>query len=140
MLNHILGTTEIDKQLEEEGSRHRVMNVGSKSPAVLKWIWPLRKMLRDEHIDILHLRSRMPAWVGYAAWLSLPKKHRPLVVTTFHGFYSVNAYSAIMTRGNAIIAVSESIKKHIAECYNKTDNVTLIFRGVDANQFTPEAI
>ncbi len=127
-------------QLEKEGSNHRVMSVGSKSPAVLKCIWPLRKMLRDERIDILHLRSRMPAWVGYAAWLSLPQKHRPLLVTTFHGFYSVNAYSAIMTRGNAIIAVSESIKKHIAECYNKMDNVTLIFRGVDAKQFTPELV
>ena len=136
----VSGGGRLVEQLEQEGSNHWVMSVGSKSPAVLKCIWPLRKMLRDERIDILHLRSRMPAWVGYAAWLTLPKKDRPLLVTTFHGFYSVNAYSAIMTRGNAIIAVSESIKKHIAECYNKTDNVTLIFRGVDARQFTPELV
>ncbi len=49
-------------------------------------------------VDILHLRSRLPAWVGYLAWKSLPERLRPKLVTTFHGFYSVNAYSAVMAQ------------------------------------------
>ena len=100
-------------QLEREGSKHIPWNVGSKSPICLKYILPLRRLLQKEQVDVLHLRSRMPAWVGYLAWKSLPKSKRPALVTTFHGFYSVNSYSAIMTKGDGIIAVSESIKKHI---------------------------
>lgn len=129
------------EQLESEGSLHFSMKVGSKSPLCLKHILPLRNLMRREKVDVLHLRSRMPAWVGYLAWKTLPAKERPTLVTTFHGFYSVNSYSAIMTKGDAIIAVSESIKKHIAECYNKQEDVvTLIFRGVDGDVFNPDSI
>lgn len=128
------------EQLEKEGTVHVPMKVGSKSPVVLKYFLPLRRLIKKEQVDILHLRSRMPAWIGYLAWKSLPKKDRPVLITTFHGFYSVNAYSAIMTKGQGIIAVSESIKKHITEFYGKRDNVTLIFRGVDSTLFDPESV
>lgn len=117
------------EQLEQEGSTHIAMKVGSKSPIVLKYFFPLRKLIKEENVDILHLRSRMPAWVGYLVWKSLPARKRPVLVTTFHGFYSVNAYSAIMTKGDAIIAVSESIRDHITEYYGRKNNVSLIFRG-----------
>jgi glycosyltransferase involved in cell wall biosynthesis len=123
------------KQLEQDGSFHFQKNIGSKSPAALLHIWPLRRLIKTSRVSVLHLRSRMPAWIGYVAWLSLPKKERPILVTTFHGFYSVNAYSAIMTKGDGVIAVSESIKKHILEKYRRRDNVRLVFRGVDAESF-----
>jgi glycosyltransferase involved in cell wall biosynthesis len=124
-------------QLEREGSRHIHWNVGSKTPICLSYIIPLRRLLQNEEVDVLHLRSRMPAWVGYLAWKSLPKRKRPVLVTTFHGFYSVNSYSAIMTKGDGVIAVSESIKQHIKEYYNKDEEITLIFRGVDIDLFNP---
>ncbi|MBB5346374.1 glycosyltransferase involved in cell wall biosynthesis [Desulfoprunum benzoelyticum] len=127
-------------QLEREGSRHVTWSVGSKSPLSLRYVLPLRRLLQKEKVDILHLRSRMPAWVGYLAWKSLPPHRRPILVTTFHGFYSVNAYSAIMTRGMEVIAVSESIKKHIRERYGRKEGVTLIFRGVDIQQFAAEHV
>lgn len=127
-------------QLIREGSRHVPWNVGSKSPVCLSYILPLRRLLQKEEVDVLHLRSRMPAWVGYLAWISLPKGKRPLLVTTFHGFYSVNYYSAIMTKGDGIIAVSQSIKKHIQDVYKKHDEITLIFRGVDIDLFSPENV
>lgn len=125
------------EQLERDGSRHFRKNIGSKSPAALLHIWPLRRLMKDQGVGVLHLRSRMPAWVGYVAWKTLPKKTRPLLVTTFHGFYSVNAYSAIMTKGDGVIAVSKSIQRHIAEKYHRKDRVRLIFRGVDADVFNP---
>lgn len=126
--------------LVEQGSQHTKRNIGSKSPKALLNILPLRQLMKKRKVDILHLRSRMPAWVGYLAWKSLSPKNRPVLVTTFHGFYSVNAYSAIMTKGDGVIAVSESIQKHIAENYNRRENVQLIFRGVDAEIFTPQNV
>ncbi|MGW8194063.1 MAG: glycosyltransferase family 4 protein [Desulforhopalus sp.] len=128
------------KTLTEQGSYHTTRSIGSKSPLAVMHIWPLRKMMKRHHIDILHLRSRMPAWVGYLAWKSLPPKDRPLLVTTFHGFYSVNTYSAIMAKGEGVIAVSESIKRHIYEKYRRKDNVKLIFRGVDSEAFNPQIV
>ncbi len=128
------------EQLEKEKSTHIKWPVGSKSPLSLFYIFPLRRLLVKEQVDILHLRSRMPAWVGYIAWKSLPRKKRPVLVTSFHGFYSVNFYSAIMTKGNGIIAVSEGIRKHIYEKYNAKGEVRLIFRGVDEHIFDPEKV
>ena len=136
----ISGGGRLVPQLEKEGSSHLSWNVGSKSPVCLRYILPLRSLLKREKVDILHLRSRMPAWIGYLAWKTLPAHRRPVLVTTFHGFYSVNAYSAIMTKGMAVIAVSESIRKHIYEHYGKKNGVRLIFRGVDTEQFAPENV
>lgn len=128
------------KQLEDEGSHHIAWKVGSKSPLTIKYMLPLRKLLKKEKVDVLHLRSRMPAWVGYLVWKSLPKKDRPVLVTTFHGFYSVNSYSAIMTKGMGIIAISKSIEQHIRKAYGIKKDIELIFRGVDKDKFDPEAV
>ncbi|MDH3328405.1 MAG: glycosyltransferase family 4 protein [Desulfobulbaceae bacterium] len=124
-------------QLEQEGSHHIAWNVGDKSPKSLRYIRPLRSLLLREKVDVLHLRSRMPAWIGYLAWKSLPADRRPALVTTFHGFYSVNSYSAIMTKGQRIIAVSEAIAQHIRDHYGLDSKVTLNYRGVDEDLFSP---
>lgn len=136
----VSGGGRLVEQLENEGSLHIHKTIGSKSPLALAHIWPMRRLMRKHNLDILHLRSRMPAWVGYVAWLSIPKKTRPLLVTTFHGFYSVNAYSGVMTKGEGVIAVSESIKKHIKDNYGRSDRVRLIFRGVEIDSFTPAKV
>ncbi|MCK5515639.1 MAG: glycosyltransferase family 4 protein [Desulfobulbaceae bacterium] len=124
-------------QLSKDGSNHISRNIGSKNPGALLHILPIRRLINREKVDILHLRSRMPAWIGYIAWKSIPKKRRPVLVTTFHGFYSVNAYSGIMAKGQGVIAISESIKKHILEKYDRKNSVRLIFRGVDSDYFDP---
>ena len=128
------------RQLEEEGSCHIGWKVGAKSPLTIKYMLPLRRLLKKEKVDVLHLRSRMPAWVGYLVWKSLPKKDRPVLVTTFHGFYSVNSYSAIMTKGMGIIAISKSIEQHIRTAYGIKQDIELIFRGVDKEKFDPDAV
>lgn len=128
-------------QLEAEGGSHITMPIGRKSPAALAWIPALRRLLRQERVDILHLRSRMPAWIAYLAWKSLPAASRPRLVTTFHGFYSVNRYSAIMTKGERVIAVSNAIADHIRQHYPAAaERVTVIHRGVDIAVFNPEAV
>lgn len=128
-------------QLESEGSRHISWKTGVKSPAALRYILPLRRLLREEKVDILHVRSRLPAWIGYLAWKSLPSASRPRLVSTFHGFYSVNAYSGIMTKGEKIIAISSTIAAHIKETYNVADErIVIIYRGVDGRAFNPESV
>lgn len=133
----VSGGGRLVEQLETDGSLHISRTIGSKSPFSLLQILPMRNLIRKQQVDVLHLRSRMPAWIGYLAWKSIPEKKRPLLVTTFHGFYSVNSYSAIMTKGDGVIAVSESIRKHILDKYQRDKNVRLIFRGVDAEAFDP---
>jgi glycosyltransferase involved in cell wall biosynthesis len=61
-------------------------------------------------------------------------------VTTFHGFYSVNSYSAIMTKGSGIIAISKGIEEHIRVAYGVEKNIELIYRGVDNDVFDPAAV
>jgi len=136
----VSGRGRMVEQLEEEGSRHIPWQVGAKNPRCFQYILPLRRLIIEEEVDVLHLRSRMPAWVGYLVWRSLPKEKRPVLITTFHGFYSINRYSAIMTKGEAVIAVSESIQKHISEKYHVSKKIRLVYRGVDAEMFDPALV
>jgi len=136
----ISGGGRLVNQLIAEGSHHLSWKIGAKNPSVLKYIVSLRRFLINEQIDILHLRSRMPAWIGYLTWKTLPKNSRPTLVTTFHGFYSVNKYSAIMTKGMGVIAVSNSIEEHIRRNYRLKNGIKLIFRGVDRDLFNPESV
>src|SRR5690606_34653685 len=90
------------------------------------------------HPDIVHVRSRMPAWLTWLAMRKFSAKERPVVVSTFHGLYSVNRYSAIMSRANAVIAISRCVRDYITQNYKLgADAVTVIPRGVDITQFPP---
>lgn len=119
--------------LEREGSRHIQMPVHRKHPKSLAQIPRLRKLFQAEKPDIIHVRSRLPAWLVWLAWRSMDRRTRPRLVTTVHGFYSVNAYSAIMTKGEAVITVSESVRDYVLKNYPQTspDKLTVIHRGVD---------
>lgn len=124
-------------QLLAEGGEHFAWPIGKKSLFTLRLIWQLRQFLIAQKVDILHLRSRMPAWVGYLAWRGMDPATRPKLVTTVHGAYSVNAYSAVMTKGERVIAVSNTIREYILSHYPKVDTskIRLIYRGVDPQDF-----
>ena len=124
-------------QLKSEGSRHIEWDLGKKSLLTFLKFWSFRKWLRKERPDIVHVRSRMPAWVVWLAWRGMPKNSRPKFITTLHGMHSVNWYSAIMAKGERVICVSETCKKYLFDNY-KVDNpekVTVIHRGIDENYF-----
>jgi glycosyltransferase involved in cell wall biosynthesis len=124
-------------ELEQGGSRHFTWRIGRKHPRTLRLIPRLRRFLRDQYVDIVHVRSRLPAWIAYLAWRSLPTEQRPRLVSTFHGFHSVNPYSAIMTRTERIIAVSECIRDHILRCYPHIEEtrIQVIHRGIDLQRY-----
>ncbi len=124
-------------RMVHELTRHKVEHVqwkvGAKSLTTLRFIRKLRKFLRDEHVDILHARSRLPAWIAYRAWRGMDPRTRPRFVTTVHGFYSVSRYSAIMTKGERVIAVSDAVQRYILDNYPQVDpsRISVIPRGVD---------
>ena len=124
-------------QLVAEGSEHIEMPVHRKSLVSLWQVGPFRRLLREIKPDIVHARSRVPAWVAWLAWRGLPATDRPHFVTTVHGLYSVSFYSAIMTKGERVIAVSESVRDYIRAHYRHCpeDRVRLIYRGVAPTEF-----
>ena len=123
--------------LEEAGSRHVRRDIGRKSLATLLRAPALRRWLANERPDILHVRSRLPAWVAWRAWRAMPAHARPRFVTTVHGLYSPGAYSAVMTRGERVIAVSDTARAYVLANYPKagTANLVRIHRGVDKSRF-----
>lgn len=125
------------QELEADGGRSIEMPVGRKSVGSLALIPKLRRLMRDEKPDIVHVRSRVPAWLIWRAWKHLPDPGRPRLVSTVHGFYSVNRWSEIMTRGERVICVSESIKDYVLTNYPKASASLLrvIPRGVDPERY-----
>ena len=123
--------------LVSEGSEHLAWPLGAKSPLVLRWVWPLRRWLAGQRIDILHARSRLPAWIGWLAWRGMDPATRPRFVTTVHGLYSVSRYSAIMSRGERVIAVSETVRDYLRRHYPELPvaRIQVIQRGVDPAAF-----
>ncbi len=125
------------EKLLENGSEHIQLAVHKKSIFSLRQIKPLSKIIESIKPDIIHIRSRLPAWLCYFALKSYDQKHQIKVVSTVHGMYSVNRYSEIMTRADALIAVSKTIKAYILENYSKVpeSKINLIYRGIDSKAF-----
>ena len=127
-------------QLEREGSAHFTWTIGKKSLRTLRLIGPLRRFLEEQQVDVLHVRSRLPAWICYLAWRGMAPGRRPRLVTTVHGYYSVGFYSAVMTRGEKVIAVSASIADYLRKNYPSLDPSVLrvIPRGIDPVRHHPD--
>ena len=128
----------LENQINLDGGNHVKFDVCSKNiftsfSRVLK----LKKLLKELKPDIIHVRSRVPAWLVHFANKSLKIK----VVSTVHGFNSVGFYSSIMQKADAVICVSNSIKEYIQKHYNTNENkITVIPRGIDLELFNPKNI
>jgi glycosyltransferase involved in cell wall biosynthesis len=123
--------------LTKLGSEHVQRSLGSKSPLTLRHIPWLRRFLLEQNVDVVDIHSRMPGWITYAAWKSLPANRRPALISTVHGFYSVNHYSSIMCRGQHVVAVSESVADYIRHHYPFVpgERLHVIHRGIDRAEF-----
>ena len=125
--------------LLDSGSQHVDWPIGGKSPFTLRLVARLRRLLVSQGVDILHARSRLPAWIGWLAWRGMNPATRPRFVTTVHGLNSVNAYSAVMTKGERVIAVSGHARDYVLQHYPGLDHerVMVIPRGVDVSGYQP---
>ncbi|MFZ5723699.1 MAG: glycosyltransferase family 4 protein [Pseudomonadota bacterium] len=124
-------------QLEREGSEHVRMPVHRKSLRSFLQVRPFRRLLAELQPDIVHARSRIPAWIAFLAWRKMDPATRPRFVTTVHGMYSVSRYSEIMTKGEAVIVISESVRDYVLKNYPACppERLRLIYRGVDPQEF-----
>lgn len=126
------------EQVEREGGKHVSADVCSKNPLTA---WTRVRVLR-RHFDlikpdIIHARSRVPAWLCRFA----NRKARRPFVTTVHGLNRINRYSRVMVSGDRVIAVGEPVRDHVCEGYGLAPSrVTVIERGVDMNAFDPANI
>ena len=85
----------------------------------------------------MHARSRLPAWSALLAMRNL--KHRPKFITSVHGLNSPGFYSGVMMRGEKIICVSDTVKKHVLRHWPNTDEkkIVVITPGIDPKEFPP---
>lgn len=122
-------------QLLATGAEHVTLEIGRKSPLTLRHARTLRAVFAQA--DIVHARSRLPAWVGWLALRGMPPARRPHFVTTVHGLNSPSRYSAILTRGERVICVSDSVRAHVLRNYPEVDpgRLVVIPRGVDPAAF-----
>ena len=123
--------------LTEQKAIHICLPIGEKKLSSLALIKKLRQIIVKNQVDIVHARSRLPAWLGWWAIKGLPVLKRPLWVTTVHGPYSVNSYSKIMTSGDSVIVISDFIKEYVLKNYPRVDpqSIKIIPRGVDTLAF-----
>ena len=124
-------------QLEVEGSQHFTLAVHKKALSSLWQIRPLRQLILQQQPDIIHVRSRVPAWLTHFALKGIPEAKRPHLISTVHGFYSINRYSQIMTQAEKVIAVSDSVVDYITQNYKNCppQDIVRIFRGIDPAAF-----
>jgi len=125
-------------QIISDGGQHFTLNICDKNLlSVPSRIKQLRAKLTELKPDILHARSRVPAWL---TWFANRQLQIPFV-TTVHGMNSVNRYSQIMSQGEHVICVSEVIKSYLLEHYPvDKKNLTVIQRGVDMQLFNPNQL
>ena len=123
------------EQLKAEGSEHVTLDLGRKSLATLGRLGALRRVLRELKPDIVHARSRLPAWMGW--WALKGMTPRPHFVTTVHGLNSPGRYSAILLRGERVIAVSQTLRDYVLSHYRWLEpaKVRVIPRGIDPLTF-----
>jgi glycosyltransferase involved in cell wall biosynthesis len=126
----------MSRKLVKEGGQHIQLPIGKKSLLTLRIIPKLINIFNKNNVDIIHIRSRFPAWICFIATTFMPHSKRPSIVTTFHGPYSINWYSSIMAKGDAVIAVSKMIKSYILNNYKiNPEKIFLNYRGVDVKEF-----
>jgi glycosyltransferase involved in cell wall biosynthesis len=122
--------------LHAVGGEHHVLDIGSKRLATWLRAGALARLLADLRPDIVHARSRLPAWL---AWRALKRSalRGTHFVTTVHGLNRPGRWSSILTRGERVIAVSETVKAHLLQHYPSLDRdrIRVIPRGIDPLAF-----
>ena len=133
----------MEHQLTRVGARHLKLPLASKNPLVMRRnAAALFEIIRRHKIDIVHARSRAPAW---SAW-SAARATRRRFVTTFHNAYDIDLplkhwYNSVMARGERVIAISHFVGDYVARTYGVgPDRLRIIPRGVDIAAFDPRRV
>ncbi|MDP8234649.1 MAG: glycosyltransferase family 9 protein [Candidatus Saelkia tenebricola] len=134
----------LERELQEFGIKHYKLPVHKKSLFSIRLVPKILKILKKEHIDILHARSRVPAILGYLAFSKYIRdiniaeflQFSPSFITTAHGYYSKHIFSKIMAKGKLVICPSQVIAKHMMEDFNVSlSKIHVIPRGVNISEY-----
>ena len=119
-----------------EGSEHVAMPIGRKSFRVLAQVSRLRSLIEQCQPHIVHARSRLPAWVARFALRGLHGA-KPHWITSVHGLNSPGRYSAVLTGGERVICVSNSVRAHVLAHYPTVppQRLRVITPGIDPLAF-----
>ncbi len=131
----------MQRELDRAGVKHIQLPVHSKNPWVMRAnIGRLEQVIAENGVDIVHARSRAPAWSAFLA----AQRAGVHFLTTFHGTYTLGPmglkkrYNAIMTQGEQVIAISHFIADHIQATYRvDPGRIRVIHRGIDLDKFDP---
>ncbi|WP_419729871.1 glycosyltransferase family 4 protein [Lichenicola sp.] len=129
--------------LERAGAIHITLDLMTKDPLSI-WLnaGRLARLIRSHRVDLVHARSRGPAWS--AKWAA--RRTGTPFVTTWHGVYGENVpfkrrYNAVMASGARVIAISRFVAERIAGPYGVgPDRLRIIPRGADTASFDPQAV
>ncbi len=127
----------LSERIHACGAAHLDWPIGKKRLGTLRYISRLRNWLARERPDVLHVHSRLPAWICDLALRGLEPAVRPAYITSMHGHYSVNRYSAVMTGGDRVIAVSDHIRQYTLHNYPSTNpaHVVTVHGGIGHQVF-----
>ncbi|MDE2027363.1 MAG: GT4 family glycosyltransferase PelF, partial [Candidatus Omnitrophica bacterium] len=120
-------------QLQSEGTKHYTLPVHAKNP-IIAWrcMSKLVAIIKKEKIDIVHARSRVPAWIAFFAC----RRTEAHFITTCHGYYSSHFFSRVMGWGKLVIAISEVVGRHMVQDFKTpAENIRVIPRSVDLEKF-----
>ncbi len=127
-----------EREITKAGGKVINFSLGSKNPIIMLLnVYKLSRIIKKYKINIIHARSRAPAWSAYFA----AKKMGIPFVTTFHGTYSIQnklkkKYNSIMVKSDKVIAISRFINNHILSNYNiDKDKIVTIHRGINIERF-----
>ncbi|HZL58760.1 MAG TPA: glycosyltransferase family 4 protein [Stellaceae bacterium] len=131
------------REIERAGATHITLPLASKNPLVMRAnVRRLAEIIRQHGVDIVHARSRAPAWSARSA----AKRAGAHFVTTFHNAYRGKSwlkrrYNAIMAEGERVIAISRFVAERAAAAYGVPwDRIRIVHRGVDVKRFDPEKV
>ena len=131
------------EEVERAGGIHVTLPLDRKNPWTMRRnVRVLQDVVREHRVDVVHARSRAPAWSACAA----ARRSGVPFMTTFHGVYGCGnrlkkAYNSIMTKGDVVIAVSEFVRRHIQETYQvPPKRLRVIHRGIDTGVFNPDGV
>ena len=123
------------ERIESDGGLHLTLDLKSKNPLTyFTRAWRLRRALKGLKPDLVCAHSRVPAWLFVWANRGLKLKW----LTYAHGANSVSRYSAVMTKGDAVVVPSQFLAEFLRENYGRVAKV--IPNCVDLARFDPAAV
>lgn len=127
-----------EKELQEAGIAHHQVPLHTKDPVkVFKAYRALKKVIKEEKIDIVHAHARIP---GFIAGLICRRMGLPIVTTTHFPFKVNYLLRRITNWGDKSIAVSEDLKAYLQKEYNYDEkDVYLSVNGIDTDKFKPSS-